>query len=386
MIIKLQGSIKSDEEKSIDYAWLGVESGISFKDLDEALAAKPADDSEIILKIHCNGGSCVEGYAMYDRLRSMEGCTVKAEVEGECSSMATILLLAASERKAQKNARICIHKPRLLWYGEEVTEDDAKALYDQLHDETERMMSIYTERTGASRDDLEALMKEDRYITTDKAKELGFISDIIEPVTALKKSGVSKNSQSKKPNTMSRQKKEPTKAQRLFIALAASLGLKAEVNEGGEDEPKAMTLNTEDGSTITVEREEGEPQVGDNASPDGEWKMPDGKTIVIADGIITEIREPEGEGGEGEETESLKAEIAEKDKRIAELEAQLAESGKSSKTDAEKEILNLVAVAGGVEWLKSAKSSYKAPSRQAATPQHDETSLVAEELKRMRGQ
>lgn len=42
-----------------------------------------------------------------------------------------------------------------------------------------------------------------------------------------------------------------------------------------EDVPVVdMELSTADGETLTVEREEGEPQVGDVASPDGEFVMP----------------------------------------------------------------------------------------------------------------
>lgn len=57
----------------------------------------------------------------------------------------------------------------------------------------------------------------------------------------------------------------------------------------------SLDLSTADGSTLTVEREDGEPQVGDTASPDGEHLMPDGSTIVVEGGVIAEIRDPEEE-------------------------------------------------------------------------------------------
>ena len=381
MIIKIEGTIKSEEAKQMDLLWFGIDSGMSFKSLDEALAAKKEDDKEIILRIHCNGGDVIEGYAIYDKLRSMEGCTIKAEVEGECSSMATVILLAASERKAYKDARLCIHKPMIQCYFNEcMTEDDARKLYEDLHAETERMLSIYTERTGQKADVLEALMKEDKYITVDEAKDLGFLTEIIEHVTAQKTAQSSTNN---KPNlkTMAKvEKKEPSKVQKLLISLAEAAGLKAEMADVKDDEkPVSMTLNTADGGTITIDREEGEPQVGDTASPDGEFKMPDGKTIVITDGVITEIREEDaGNGdGEGEDAEALKKaqdDLKAANDRIADLEKQLESSKKAEKTDAEKEILNLVAMTGGIERLKEAKSNYKAPSRKEDNKPVSETS------------
>ena len=53
----------------------------------------------------------------------------------------------------------------------------------------------------------------------------------------------------------------------------------------------SYVVTAQDGTEITVHKAEGEaPAVGDQATPDGEFLMPDGSTIVIAEGKITEIR------------------------------------------------------------------------------------------------
>ncbi len=114
MIIKIHGEIKNDEQKDYELLY-GLDNGVTYGTIDEALAAKADDDNTIVLKIHCNGGLCTEGYAIYDRLRSVANTTIEAEVEGECSSMATIILLVASKRRAMQNSRFCIHKPRRPW-------------------------------------------------------------------------------------------------------------------------------------------------------------------------------------------------------------------------------------------------------------------------------
>ena len=103
----------------------------------------------------------------------------------------------------------------------------------------------------------------------------------------------------------------------------------------------SMELTDAEGNVLTVEREEGEPQVGDAASPDGEHVMPDGKTIIVTDGVITEIKEEENSG---EDIEALK-------NRIEELEAENATLKVNARTVEDNKILNAVKMAGGENWL-----------------------------------
>lgn len=352
MIIKIHGEIKNDEQKDYELAFFGVESGVSFGSIDEAIAAKPEDDGTIVLKIHCNGGLCSEGYAIYDRLRSVANTTIEAEVEGECSSMATIILLAASKRRATENSRFCIHKPRLPWYFcEEMTEDEAMKAYNVLHDETERMLKIYTERTGQSRETLAALMKEDLYITADEAKDLGFIQEIVKPISATKHMS------------------KPSSLKKMLLSVCKAAGLTEEEIAEGVKHPatQALTLKSDDGIEIEIEREEGEPQVGDNASPDGEHHMPDGSVIVIENGKITEIRpkeeeQPADEPTDDEEKESLKQDNRSLKDQNAELQRKLDEALAAKKSKADIEALSFIAECGGLDKVKAMRSTYQPPA------------------------
>lgn len=371
MKIKIHGTIVDAETKKWETFWGGDSDLVTYKDLDEALAAKPKDDKEIILDINCPGGSCLEGFAIYDKLRSLEGHTIKAEIIGECSSMATIILMAASVRKSHANAHICIHKPRYEYLClDNVTEDVLMKSYNDLHDETERLKKIYLERTTMTEEQLESLMSEDRYITAEQALEYGVITEIIQPMTA------------KKEDKTKHSYKMKLQALRDF---AKKIGFKME--------PVAMTLNTEDGSTIEIEREEGEPSVGDavlSDTPDGEYKMADGTTIVIADGIITEIRPKEEQTEEeeatkeqveealakaGEKIDALTAENDSLKSQIEDLTSQLTASKANEKTAEEKESLQLVANAGGLKWLKSLKSDHKPAERTTPSSESKRTSI-----------
>lgn len=358
MKIRLHGAIIDSETKKRDIAWGGESDDVTYKDLEEALASKADDDRVIELSINSPGGVCTEGMAIYDRFRSLEGHTIKAEVIGECSSMASVVLMAASVRRMHPNARICIHKPRFSdFYLPTMTEDEAKRAYEDLHAETERLKKIYLDRTTYTEEELDKLMGEDRYMTAEEALQHGVITEIIQPMTA-----------SKQPTTQHMSKF--TKALKAF-ALAMREGEKEQ-----ETQVIAMTLNTEDGSTIEIEREEGEPQVGDAAKPDGEHKMADGTTIVIADGVITEIRPAEAEDNEDEamteeEVASTIAEMTEAiEKLTAEnesLKAQLSASKANEKTSEDIKVLQLVANAGGLKWLEGLKSNHKPAGRDVKT-------------------
>lgn len=373
-VLKLYNPIMTEEGAEM-MRWLGSD-GVCFKDIDEFLASIAEDDDTIELRLHCEGGSVTEGWAIVDKLRA-SGKKITATVEGVCASMATVVLLAASERKAYPHASLLIHEPYIPEYtlADAYRAEDLQKLADSLNAETQKILDFYVERTGADRAELEALMSEDKFVDMERAKELGFISEILPALSARSRTAKAQakwNNNHQNFNNMAENKK---KIAEVFAALGEALGL---------SQPKAVayTLTTESGDTITIDKPEGEdPAVGDAASPDGEHKMPDGTTIVVVDGVITEIKPAEGNSGDNDD------ELAKANARIAELEAELAnakaeaESAKAqAKTKEEMEILNLVTIAGGKEWLAQAKSEYKPAKRTASTNASGKQSLVAQRL------
>ena len=365
-----------DEECKAFMSWAGL-SGMSFLDIDKFIDSIPEDDGDINLTINCRGGMTDQALAMYDALRAT-GKTISAEVIGECSSSATLLLLAAQKdlRKAHPNASILIHNPYISGY----VEGDAKRIgniADSLEDVRNQFLDIYTDRTGADREVLSTMMDEDKPMNVAKAIELGFIAEEILPISA----------QNKNPNIVD--KSSMSLKERIFLALAKVFG---------------MTLETADGKTLELEKESGEPVVGDKVvSEDGEYLMPDGSTIVVEESVITEIRPAEEEvveeveAGEGEETEErleqdetdsekdaeidrLKAEIAEKDAEIDRLRKELDDAKANAKNDEESNILNMVAVAGGIEWLQSVRSTGKVDKRNTTTTNIDKANAKSEKL------
>ena len=283
-ILKLYNDIQTETEKNI-CKWWGEAEGVCFKDVDEFVESMKDDDNSIELHIFCDGGSVMEGWAIYDKLRAT-GKEITSIVEGKCASMATVILLAAPKerRKAYKSAQVCVHNPWVPGYslGDQMTADDLQKAADNLKAQQEKILDLYVERCGCDRDEMQALMDEDKYIDVDRAKELGIIGEIIAPASA-KKAGVMSNN--KKDSKMAEVKDEKVEVKAsIWKKMLAKLGIE-KVEDLESDEVKGMDLSTADGGTLTVEREEGDPQVGDKASPDGEHEMPDGSTIVAIKGF-----------------------------------------------------------------------------------------------------
>ena len=377
--LRIYNQIVDEEEKVFLQDWVGTD-GICYKDIPDFLDSMEEDDNEIDIRLHCSGGDCIEGWAIYDALRN-SGKTISATIEGECSSMATIILLAAPKERrfGFENARMCIHNPAVAWLDlcsiERLTADELgnmkaklSAQQQSLIEEQNKILNLYVERTGADKETLQTLMNEDKYVDMARAAELGFISSTLAPNTDSKK-----KNKSSKSNKMA---KEQIKIENRIVKKLLSLAGLATIEDVKILDQK---ITAADGSEFTVEREDGDPQVGDKAYPNGTYVLDDGTTIVVADEVIESIT-PAGEGtGEGDgngEDEDLKAQVdtltqqvadlteqvniltSEKEALVtdkADLETKVADLESNVKTEEETAILDIVNKAGGKAWLDGLK-------------------------------
>lgn len=291
--------------------------------------AELKEGEAVELEINSCGGDVDEGWAIYDRLRGLEGHAISAKVEGVCASMATVVLCAAAKdaRVSAPNASFCVHNPALAMLNTSIPERFTAEALEQLKEEIGkraaemaesqlRMATVLSERTGYALEAMQSLMNEDKSINAETAKEIGLISSITEPKTA--------------HNT----NKKMGKANLITAVVEAVKTALAGVKE------LAMTLRSVDGTEIFIEREDGAPEVGDTARPDGTWPMEDGRVITIQDGKIVDIADPEPD--QTHEMEELQREVE-----------RLREENEALKKDADgnKEALALVERAGGVAQL-----------------------------------
>ena len=355
--------IAADSEK-LGY-WLSGDDCVSYSDVQSFLDYYK-DDSRIDVELHSCGGSCIEGYAIYDALRA-SGKEISCTVVGTCASMATVILLAAPlERRAMyPNARLLIHNPHFSSFEGMATIESLSSALSSLQSEKERMLAIYEDRTGMSREALEEQMAKDDWFGSDKAIELGFVSYVIPAASA--------SINNKNKERMNGKKVSVAEA---FKMLGVALGITKDA--------KGLTITTSTGDTLEVDREGGEIQVGDEASPDGNHVLEDGRTIVVEGGKVTEIREPSEEKDEEEakaqeethEAEASATETADENEemkalqdeneslkaQIAQLQSDMEAFKAAAKSEDESRILAAVEKAGGEAWLTKAAASTYVPS------------------------
>lgn len=384
--LRIYNDIDSQDNK-FWYQWWGGDC-VCFQDIDVFAASIPKDDDTIDMRIFCNGGSVVEGWAIYDRLRQ-SGKKITCTIEGKAASMATIIMLAAPKesRKAYENAAFLLHNPWVPGWclGDQLNAKDLKNQGEEMQMWQDKMVDAYVERCGCDREEIQALMDKDIFISTSEALRLGLISSTVAPISAsASKRNIEQFINSKQQNPKAMEKKTEVKAS-LLDKILAKLGVKsleeaeqAVAEPQAKVEPKAMELNTADGQTLTVEREEGDPQVGDKASPDGTFEMPDGKTIVVEDGVITDIQtadntdnDTDNEGGEGGSASStdndtvakLQQQVAALKQQLSDTKAQLASAQKLAKSKEDMRILNAVKMAGCAEKVLAGFSSHYQPAQ-----------------------
>lgn len=312
-------------------------------DVIEQVQNEPNDEIHVL--IDSIGGDVDKGISIYEYLRGLNK-KVTTESVNNCASIAAIIFLAGETRIA--GCPIMIHNPYIdNISGDQKTLEMAAKWIGEAEKQYEKICS---ERTRLTAETLSTLMDNETYISPSQAVSFGFATQSkIIAIAKLNNSNINKNAK-----TMSTGKK----------SLRELLGLKPKA--------KAMQLTTADGSTLTVNSESGNPQVGDEASPDGSFTMEDGSVITVADGKIAEITQASAEGtdlstAEAEEVVSIIEEVIQENedlkKENEDLKEQVASAKAMIKSEDEVAMLNAIAKAGGREWFAKQCSHYKPQAR-----------------------
>lgn len=368
--VKLHNPV-ANESRAWMYWWDGYEGVFSLEFVQNLFKNNPAE-TDFKFNIHCPGGEVQEGLAIYDCLRT-SGKNIFMNIEGDCHSMAVALLLAAPKenRSANPNCTALIHKVYGCSYSGTADELEAQAAETRMLQN--KILDIYADRTDMPREELEAIMNKQIAHNASELLQWGFISKIN-----------SYNTNYKHTNKFAmnvKQLKEDAAA--LLNKIQSVLGGAAATNfefvdadgavlfttegesdalevgmtatpdgtftiadgrtvviEGGKivsiDEKPAEESNFEhkdaDGNVLfTTEAEDDTLEVGMKATPDGEFELPDGRTVIIAEGAITEIREKEAE--DPEEIQNLRAENENLRNLLSEAQNFITEMKKNIKSD-----------------------------------------------------
>ncbi len=283
------------------------------------------DAEEYIVHIHSRGGDVDEGFAIHDVLVA-SGKKITTIIEGMCYSIATIVALAAEKdnRKMTENSNFGIHNPTGGIFGDA---DDMQKGADKMKEYQDKIIDFYVDKTGADKKTIAKLVDEDTQMTATEAKDLGFVSEVIETIKAVAHYNFKPYNKNnlKMENELKDLKTEVTGLKSFFTTLF-------NIKDGGT---KNMKLLTADGTELIIDTKETKPAVGDKVSVEGNkleesYVMPDGEIINIKDNVIESIVPKKVENkDESEDLKNLKQKVADQEKTINDLKA----TNDSYKTD-----------------------------------------------------
>lgn len=128
----------------------------------------------IRVPINSPGGDAIEAFAIYNYLTG-RASKVESHIIGSAMSAATVVALAAERVTMSELGYFMIHNPYTYAFG------DAKELEKSMQvvqSVTDSIAAIYMKKTGKSAEEIKQMMDDETWMTSQEAKEAGFIDEI----------------------------------------------------------------------------------------------------------------------------------------------------------------------------------------------------------------
>lgn len=158
-----------------DAAWWG---GVSAESVVKQIRASKA--SKIELRVNSPGGDVFGGRAIEAALRDTKA-EVTAYIDGIAASAASFLVMGANEVVMHEGAMMMIHKAWSMAVG---NADDMVKMAEVLGKVDETLITTYASKTGLERDEVEALLAAETYLTAQEAVEKKFADRVVEGAKA----------------------------------------------------------------------------------------------------------------------------------------------------------------------------------------------------------
>ena len=319
----------------------------------------------IIVNINSPGGEVHEGFAIYEKLVSLNKKITTRGI-GQVASIGTVIFLAGSEREAYDTLNFLIHFPWSMAIG---TADDFERQTEELRKIEDKILDFYVKNTGADKEVLRGIMAKDTAMSISEAVELKFVTKVLEPVKAFAKL---------KKKTPETNQVEIIENMKKFFSEAFAQLKRLGVQD--LDEVKNMDVTTTDGKTLQVEGEElvsgAKVSIDGSPAPDGTYELEDGTKIVVTGGAIESVEAgtstEEGSDDKDEKIKKLEAENADLKKQL--------ESSNNKVEDLTTDVEGMKSeVAVITESLKNLKIDVKVP--RGHSPQNNEKKKQEDDAK-----
>ena len=161
--------------------------GVTAKGFLAEFGALPAD-AAIDLRLNSPGGSVFDAVAIYNALKRHAG-EITVWIDGIAASAASYIAMAGDRVVMPENAFLMIHDPSGLVMG---TAEDMRATADALDKVKGSLIQGYAAKSGATDEEIAALMAAETWLDAKDALDLGLIDRMAEPVKLAASFDVSK--------------------------------------------------------------------------------------------------------------------------------------------------------------------------------------------------
>lgn len=298
--------------------------GVEDLSVSSSMVAKFLQENEeadvIEIEIRSNGGSVSHGFDIYDQLKSSGK---KIVTKGyRVNSIASVIFLAGDERYLSKNAEFVIHNPWLdaqSLQGMALTADALKEISEDVRQSEEKIFKFYSKvlkLNDSEKLKLKDLMDKDTDIGSELALNMGFAHGLIEDYKKKYKKNATKAAYT---DLILAKYKSNNKIEMDTNVNDQISGLEKSINKLMNFFKRAIKnaiATLEDGTTVYFEGDTLEigkqvwlDEEMSTPAPDGEHTLNDGTLIMVADGVVIDIK-PVVETEEEREIEIEKEEMA----------------------------------------------------------------------------
>jgi ATP-dependent Clp endopeptidase proteolytic subunit ClpP len=144
--------------------------------LDDLKALGPI--AELTVRINSPGGSVFDGVAIYNALKRHDAA-ITVWIDGIAASIASMIAMAGDEVVMPENAMLMVHDPSGLVMG---TAADMRAMAEALDKMTTGMVAAYRDKSGRSDAEIEALMRNETWLSAEEAVAFGLADRVEQPV------------------------------------------------------------------------------------------------------------------------------------------------------------------------------------------------------------
>lgn len=147
---------------------------------DEAIDAKSIRETlddvteDVLIRLNSGGGDVFEGIEIYNYLKKHTS-NIAVEVTGYAASAATFILSGADKVIMNTGTSVMIHEASTYAWG---NKQEIKKTLNALETIDESILSIYSEKTGQSKEQLETWMSEETWFTAEEAVQYGFADEV----------------------------------------------------------------------------------------------------------------------------------------------------------------------------------------------------------------